>query len=87
MFYLLDVHSILIFLDQFCSLSNLILILNVHKGFLSSLLGASSTCPIQSSLYSPILNFYCSGLDVAFVHTPVVCHRFLCLYVSHYLFV
>jgi hypothetical protein len=44
MFNLLDVHLILIRLDQFYSLSNLILILKFHKIILAPLLGASSTC-------------------------------------------
>jgi hypothetical protein len=47
MFNLLDVHSILICLDEFYSLSNLILILKFHKIILAPLLGASSTRPKQ----------------------------------------
>jgi hypothetical protein len=73
MFNFLDVHSILICLDQFYSFSNLILILKFHKIILASLLGASSTRPKLSSSYSSNWNFYCSGLGAAFVHTPVVC--------------
>jgi hypothetical protein len=75
MFNLLDVHSILICLDQFYSLSNLILILKYHKIILAPLLGMSSTHPKQSSSYSSTWNFYCSGLGVAFVHMPIVCYR------------
>jgi hypothetical protein len=84
MFNLLDVQSILICLDQFHSLSSLILILKFHKIILSPLLGASSTRPKQSSSYSSNCIFYCSGLGVAFVHMPVVCHRFFFLYVVHF---
>jgi hypothetical protein len=84
MFNLLDVHSILICFAQFHSLSNLILILKFHKIILAPLLGASSTRPKQSSSYSCNWNFYCSGLGVAFVHTPVDCYRFFYLYVAHF---
>jgi hypothetical protein len=49
MFNLLDVHSILIYLHQFYSLSDLILILEFHKLILALLLGASTTRPKQSS--------------------------------------
>jgi hypothetical protein len=84
MFNLLDVHSILICLDHFYSLSNSILILKFYKIIFTPLLGASSTRPKQSSSYSSIWNFYYSGLDVAFVLTPVVCYRFLYLYVVHF---
>jgi hypothetical protein len=72
MFNLLDVHSILICLDQFYSLSNLILIVKFHKIILAPLLGASSTSPKQSSSYSSNSNFYCSGLGIAFVHMPFI---------------
>jgi hypothetical protein len=77
MFNLLDVHSILLCLDQFYSLSNLIL--KLHKIILATLLGAPSTRPKQSSPYSSNWNFYCSGLGVALVHTPVVRYRFFYL--------
>jgi hypothetical protein len=83
MFDLLDVYSIHICLDQFYSLSNLILILKFRKIILAPLLGASSTCPKQSSSYSSNWNFYRSGLGVACVHTPVVCYCFFYLYVAH----
>jgi hypothetical protein len=73
MFNLLHAHSILTCLDQFYSLSTLILILKFHKIILAPLLGVSSTRPKQSSSYSSNWNFYCSGLGVAFVHMPVVC--------------
>jgi hypothetical protein len=76
MFNSFDVHCILICLDQFHSLSNLILILKFHKIVLAPLLGASSTRPKQSSSYSSNWTFCCSCLGVAFVHTPVVCYRF-----------
>jgi hypothetical protein len=72
-------YSVLTCLDQFCSLSNLILILKFHKIILPPLLGALSACPKQSSLYSSIWSFYYSCLGVAFFHTPVVCYRFLYL--------
>jgi hypothetical protein len=52
MFNLLDVHSILICLDQIYSLSNLILILKFHKIILAPLLGALSTGPKHSILHS-----------------------------------
>jgi hypothetical protein len=45
MFTLLDVHLILICLDQFYSLSDLILILKFYKIILAPLLGASSIRP------------------------------------------
>jgi hypothetical protein len=79
MFNLLDVHSILICLDQFYSLSNLILILKFDKIILAPLLGASSTRPKQSSSYYCNWNFYCSGFGVAFVHMLVVYHHFFSL--------
>jgi hypothetical protein len=84
MFNLLDVHSILICLDQFYPLSNLILILKFHKIILAPLLGASSTRPKHSSSYSSNWNFYCSSLGVAFVHMPIVCYRFFYMYVAHF---
>jgi hypothetical protein len=84
MFNLLYIHLIFICLNQFYSLSNLILILKFHKIIIALLLGALSTCPKQSSSYSSIWNFYCSGLDIAYVHMPVVCYHFFYLYVAHF---
>jgi hypothetical protein len=84
MFNLLYVHLTLVCLDQFYSLSTLILILKIHKIFPAPLLGASSTRLKQSSSYCSNLNFYCSVLGVAFVHMPVVCYRFFYLYVAHF---
>jgi hypothetical protein len=43
MFNLLDVHSILICLDQFYSLYNLSFVLKFHKILLAPLLGATET--------------------------------------------
>jgi hypothetical protein len=59
---------------------NLILILKFHKIIHAPLLGASFTRPKHSSSYSSNWNFYCSGLRVAFVHTPIVCYRFPCIW-------
>jgi hypothetical protein len=84
MFNLLDVHSILICLDQFYSLSNLILILKFHKTIIAPLLGGSTTHPKQFSSYSSNWNFCYSSLGVAVVHMPVVCYCFFYLYVVRF---
>jgi hypothetical protein len=79
MFKLLDVSSILICLDQFYSLSNLILILKFHKIILATLLGVLSIGPKHSSSHSSNWNFYCSGLGAAFVYMPVVTVFSICM--------
>jgi hypothetical protein len=84
MFNLLDVHLILICLDQLHSLSNFSLILKFHKIILAPLLGASSTLPIQSCSYFSLWIFYCSGLFVAFIHTPLFLAVLFYLYVVHF---
>jgi hypothetical protein len=71
MFNLLDVHSILICLDQFHSL-DLTLILKFHNIILAPLLVASFTRQKQSSSYCS----NCSGLGVAFVHMSNVYYCF-----------
>jgi hypothetical protein len=70
-FNLLDVHLILICLDQFYPFYNLILILKFRKIILAPLSGVSSTRPKQSTSYSSNRNFYCSGLQTTTNNGPM----------------
>jgi hypothetical protein len=73
MFNLLDVHSIL---DQFHSLSNLIVILKFHKIILAPLLGASSL--VQNNLvHIPLIGF---STVVAWVLLLFICLLFVIVF-------
>lgn len=71
-----NVHSILICLGQFHSLSNVILILKSHKILLAPLLRASSARP-KHLLHIPLIGFstVSAWLLLLFI-TLVVCYRF-----------
>jgi hypothetical protein len=56
MFNLLDIHSILICLDQFYSISNLILISKFHKIIIAPLLGVPSTHLIHTQANNHIIH-------------------------------